>query len=222
MKRLTSVAVLALAVACHHETPPTPPEPTQSIPMDTGYYWIYQQTDTVGAVDTLDTTVILSDTIYNGYEAYNVAGYLMGQYDTAVFYCADSNIVSVYDIDLEILVMTVEGPLMPQFLSNGQHWQVFTGETTGIYYPPFFDSSDVVRLSIWGMVEESTALSVPAGSFDPVYRLHYEDTIYKNGGYMLSIYQYSWVAPGTGIIKRDDDEAGTDPTAELLDCYTGD
>ncbi len=217
MKRCAA-GFLLLGLACSGSQEETP-VPTQAVPIAVGNYWIYQETDTVGQVDTLDTTVVLGDTLYQSHTAYVVAGYLMGTYDTAVFYYADSFLNAVYDMDLMGIIMPVDGKLMPEFLDVGQHWQVFQGETTGIYLPPVFDSTDVVKLSIWATVEDSGTRSVPAGSFDPVYTIHYDDTIYKNGGYMLSVWQYSWVAPGTGIIQRDDDSLGQDPTAELVDYH---
>jgi len=143
----------------------------------------------------------------------------MGQYDTALFYYKDDTLRAVYDMDIYSLVMTVEGPFMPRFLEQGQSWHVFEGETTGLDIPPFFSPEDTVKVSIWGATEDSVALSVPAGDFDPAYILHYEDTVYKNGNYMLSVPQYSWVAPGVGISKRDNEDTGANPTANLLEYH---
>ncbi len=213
------VFFLILLASCHKEPEPVPPEPHQSIPLSVGSWWIYRDT---GDPTKFDTTTVLHDTTYNGHAAYSVAGYLMGNHDTTVVYYADSNLNMAYNFTFGIIEMTVEGVLMPEFLATGQHWKVGEDSISGIDFPPFFDSTDVVILSIWGQVEDSVSLSVPAGDFDPSFVIHYEDSIFKNtrDSLITTITTYSWVCPGTGIIARDENGDGdVIPTAELWEYH---
>lgn len=215
MKRYTPIVALALLANCSGKSLPAPSEPQQSIPLAVGSWWIYRD-----AADTtkFDTTTVLYDTTYNGYGAYAVAGYLMGNYDTTVVYYADSNLNMAYNFALDPIYMTVEGVLMPEFLASGQHWKVGEDSVSGIDFPPFFDPTDVIILSIWGQVVDSVLLSVPAGEFDPSFVIQYEDSIFKNSRDTLitTITTYSWVSPGTGITARDENgDSQVIPTAEL-------
>ena len=214
------VAVLLILFAsCHKEPPPEPQEPRQSIPLAVGSWWIYRDT---GDTTKFDTTTVLGDTTYNGHAAYAVLGYLMGNYDTTVVYYADSNLNMAYNFTFGLVEMTVEGVLMPEFLARGQRWKVGEDSVSGIDFPPFFDTTDVVILSIWGQVEDSVLLSVPAGDFDPSFVVHYEDSIFKNSRDTLitTITTYSWVCPGAGIIARDENgDAEVAPTAVLWDHH---
>ncbi|MEO0191209.1 MAG: hypothetical protein ABIM46_00330 [candidate division WOR-3 bacterium] len=209
---------LALFTACSgkKEEPP-PPEPKQSVPLAVGNWWIYQDAADPGK---FDTTMVLYDTTCNGYPAFAVFGYLMGNKDTTIVYYADSNLNMVYTFTFQIIEMTVEGVLMPEYLTKGQVWKVGEDSISGINLPGWFDSTDVVILSIWGRVEDSVSLSVPAGSFDPSFVIHYEDTIFKNSRdtLIITIKTYSWVSPGTGIIARDENgDSEVIPTARLYD-----
>lgn len=212
------LAALALLLSCHKEPPPEPPpEPQQSVPLAVGNWWIYQDVANPGR---FDTTTVLYDTTYNGYQAFAVLGYLMGNYDTSIVYYADSNLNMVYTFTLSTISLTVEGVLMPEFLATGQRWKVGEDSITGIHAPPFFDSTDLIILSIWGQVIDSVLLSAPAGEFDPAFVIHYEDSLFKNSrdNFMFAITTYSWVCPATGIVARDEDGDGqVIPTALLWD-----
>lgn len=214
-----AILLLTLFVSCHKEPPPEPQEPRQSIPLAVGSWWIYRDT---GDTAKFDTTTVLGDTTYNGHDAYAVLGYLMGNYDTTIVYYADSNLNMAYNFTFGLVEMTVEGVLMPEFLTLGQRWKVGEDSVSGIDFPPFFDTTDVVILSIWGQVEDSLLLSVPAGDFDPSFVIHYEDSIFKNSRDTLitTITTYSWVCPGAGIIARDENgDAEVAPTAELWEYH---
>jgi|YNPNPStandDraft_1061719.scaffolds.fasta_scaffold01464_5 hypothetical protein len=219
MKRYLSLGFLAILASCGQKSPEPPSEQGQSIPLSVGNMWIYRATS-----DTtrFDTTAVLSDTTYNGHAAYAVAGYLMGNFDTTVVYYADSNLNIAYEFSMPPIYMTLEGVLMPEFLAAGQRWKVGEDSVSGISFPPFFDTTDVVILSVWGQVEDSVLLSVPAGDFNPSFVIHYEDSIFKNSRDTLitTITTYSWVSPGVGIVARDED--GDDqlaPTAELWEYH---
>ena len=221
MKRYAPLVFLALLASCdgNSEPPPAPPEPRQSIPLTVGNTWIYRD-----AADTtrFDTTIVLRDTTYNGHSAYAVAGYLMGSYDTTVVYYADGNLNMAYEFAMDPIYMTVEGVLMPEFLATGQRWKVGEDSVSGIDFPPFFDTTDVIILSIWGQVKDSVLISVPAGEFAPTFIIQYEDSIFKNSRDTLitTITTYSWVSPGVGITARDENgDAQTVPTAELWEYH---
>ena len=219
MKRYALLVALALMASCSGKSTPEPPEPQQSVPLTVGNWWIYRD---VADTTKYDTTTVLYDTTYNGYPGFAVLGYLMGNYDTTVVYYADSNLNMAYNFAMDPIYMTVEGVLMPEFLATGQHWKVGEDSVSGIDFPPFFDPTDVVILSIWGQVEDSVSLSVPAGDFDPSFVVHYEDSIFKNSRDTLitTITTYSWVSPGTGITARDENgDAQAVPTAELWDYH---
>ncbi|MGC8893323.1 MAG: hypothetical protein ACP5QG_00570 [candidate division WOR-3 bacterium] len=219
MRNITLICVLVFLASCHREPSPEPPEPQQSIPLSVGSWWIYRD---VADTTKFDTTTVLDDTIYNGHNAYKILGYLMGTKDTTIVYYADSNLNMAYNFAIDPIYMTIEGILMPEFLTTGQHWKVGEDSVSGIDFPPFFDTTDVIILSIWGRTEDSVMLSLPAGDFNPSFLIHYEDSIFKNSRDTLitTITTYSWVCPGNGIVARDENgDSVSSPTAELWDYH---
>ncbi len=200
------------------------PEPAKPLfPLAVGNWWAYLVSDSSGSAVDSETTAVLRDTTYEGTPAFLVAGNLMGSYDTTVMFLDGDTLRLVYKAELYGQpFMEAIAALVPETLraeNVGDRWLVFEAETTGVSYPPFVDSTDTVGARVWATVLAAETTSTPAGDFW-AFKIHYADTVFKNGGVAFTTDLWTWYSPGVGPVKKDyDDPQGEDPTTALEDYF---
>ncbi len=189
--------------------------PPKTIPLAVGNWWFNRNTpDTT----SYDTTIIVSDTTYNG-----KAGFVMEaraytpdtQYvDSFIAYYDEGFIWMTYEYQVDTpipLLITAEfKAIKEENLAVGDTWTAMDRDTT-INLPPPVN----IRVLVLAEVLLQEDRNVPAGNFVDCYKVAYRWTWTVNGSPVSNTTMLNWVYPGVGVICSQD-SASTDGS-ELVD-----
>jgi len=213
MKRLALCGLIAILFAgCGGDGGEDGTTPPKSIPLAVGNWWFHRDTpDTT----SYDTSVIVSDTTYNG-----KAGFLVEtraytpdtQYvDSFVAYYDGGFEWMSYEIQIDtpipMLITADFKAIKEENLAVGDTWTAMDRDTA---IPPW-DIGVLVLAEITAQEDRS----VPAGDFAGCYKVAYRWTWTVNGSPVSNTTMFNWVYPGVGVVYSQD-SASTDGN-ELVD-----